>query len=105
MAATGQWQRFDLSAINPKISTQRSTGQRRQHLSKVMFTRPLYGNMAANQQSAYNKTIFTSGRIITSGPYMLALDIQDLRKTYKNKVEALRGVSLQVQRGDFVDTG
>ncbi|MDA3933043.1 MAG: ABC transporter ATP-binding protein [Gammaproteobacteria bacterium] len=32
---------------------------------------------------------------------MLALDIQDLRKTYKNKVEALRGVSLQVQRGDF----
>lgn len=32
---------------------------------------------------------------------MLALDIQDLKKTYKNGVQALRGVSLQVQRGDF----
>ena len=32
---------------------------------------------------------------------MLALDIRDLKKTYKNKVQALRGVSLQVESGDF----
>lgn len=32
---------------------------------------------------------------------MLALDIQDLKKTYKTGVQALRGVSLQVQQGDF----
>ncbi len=32
---------------------------------------------------------------------MLALDIRNLKKTYKNGVEALRGVSLQVERGDF----
>ena len=32
---------------------------------------------------------------------MPALDIQDLRKTYDNGVEALKGVSLQVMPGDF----
>ncbi len=32
---------------------------------------------------------------------MLALDIRDLKKTYKNGVQALKGVSLQVERGDF----
>ena len=32
---------------------------------------------------------------------MLALDIRDLTKTYKNNIQALRGVSLQVERGDF----
>ncbi len=32
---------------------------------------------------------------------MLALEVRDLRKVYSNKVEALKGVSLQVQEGDF----
>lgn len=32
---------------------------------------------------------------------MLALEVRDLRKVYSSKVEALRGVSLQVQEGDF----
>jgi len=32
---------------------------------------------------------------------MQALEVQDLRKTYKNGVEALKGVSLQVSEGDF----
>jgi len=32
---------------------------------------------------------------------MLALDVQDLRKTYGNGVEALKGVSLSVEEGDF----
>jgi ABC-2 type transport system ATP-binding protein len=32
---------------------------------------------------------------------MYALEVQDLRKTYKNGVEALKGVSLQVAEGDF----
>jgi len=32
---------------------------------------------------------------------MLALDVQDLRKTYANGVEALKGVSLSVEEGDF----
>ena len=35
---------------------------------------------------------------MTSTP---ALDIRDLRKTYGNKVEALKGISLQVEPGDF----
>ncbi|HSM99855.1 MAG TPA: ATP-binding cassette domain-containing protein, partial [Rudaea sp.] len=30
-----------------------------------------------------------------------ALEIQDLKKTYANGVEALKGVSLAVQPGDF----
>ena len=30
-----------------------------------------------------------------------ALEIRDLRKTYDNGVEALKGVSLSVQPGDF----
>ena len=33
--------------------------------------------------------------------WMYALEVKDLRKTYKNGVEALKGVSLQVQEGDF----
>lgn len=32
---------------------------------------------------------------------MLALEIHDLKKVYSNKVEALKGVSLKVQVGDF----
>ena len=32
---------------------------------------------------------------------MYALEIDDLRKTYKNGVEALKGVSLAVEEGDF----
>ncbi len=32
---------------------------------------------------------------------MLALDVQDLRKTYANGVEALKGISLSVEEGDF----
>ncbi len=32
---------------------------------------------------------------------MLALEIHNLRKIYSNKVEALKGVSLKVQEGDF----
>ncbi len=32
---------------------------------------------------------------------MLALDVKDLRKTYANGVEALKGISLQVEEGDF----
>ena len=32
---------------------------------------------------------------------MLALDVQNLRKTYANGVEALKGVSLSVEEGDF----
>lgn len=32
---------------------------------------------------------------------MLALDVQDLRKTYANGVEALKGVTLEVEEGDF----
>ncbi len=32
---------------------------------------------------------------------MLALDVKDLRKTYANGVEALKGVSLSVEEGDF----
>ncbi len=32
---------------------------------------------------------------------MLALDVQDLRKTYANGVDALKGVSLSVEEGDF----
>ncbi len=32
---------------------------------------------------------------------MLALDVQELQKTYANGVEALKGVSLQVEEGDF----
>lgn len=31
----------------------------------------------------------------------IALTINDLRKTYKNGVEALKGINLQVQQGDF----
>ena len=30
-----------------------------------------------------------------------ALEITDLRKTYDNGVEALKGVSLRVEEGDF----
>ena len=33
--------------------------------------------------------------------WMHALEVTDLRKTYKNGVEALKGVSLTVQEGDF----
>jgi len=32
---------------------------------------------------------------------MKALEIKNLRKTYKNNVEALRGIDLSVERGDF----
>ncbi len=32
---------------------------------------------------------------------MHALNIQDLRKVYRNKVEAVKGISLQVEEGDF----
>ena len=32
---------------------------------------------------------------------MHALEVKDLRKTYKNGVEALKGISLTVQEGDF----
>ena len=32
---------------------------------------------------------------------MFALEVNNLRKTYRNGVEALKGVSLQVQEGDF----
>ncbi len=32
---------------------------------------------------------------------MYALDIKQLRKTYANGLEALKGISLQVERGDF----
>lgn len=32
---------------------------------------------------------------------MYALEVKDLRKTYNNGVEALKGVSLQVEEGDF----
>lgn len=32
---------------------------------------------------------------------MYALEVNELRKTYKNGVEALKGVSLQVEEGDF----
>jgi ABC-2 type transport system ATP-binding protein len=32
---------------------------------------------------------------------MHALEITDLRKTYGNGVEALKGVSLSVEEGDF----
>jgi ABC-2 type transport system ATP-binding protein len=32
---------------------------------------------------------------------MHALEVTDLRKTYKNGVEALKGISLQVEEGDF----
>lgn len=32
---------------------------------------------------------------------MKALEIKNLTKTYKNKVEALRGIDLSVERGDF----
>ena len=32
---------------------------------------------------------------------MLALEVENLRKTYKNGVEALKGVSLEVTKGDF----
>jgi ABC-2 type transport system ATP-binding protein len=32
---------------------------------------------------------------------MYALEIKDLRKTYKNGVEALKGISLNVEEGDF----
>jgi len=32
---------------------------------------------------------------------MYALEINDLRKTYKNGVEALKGISLKVEEGDF----
>ena len=32
---------------------------------------------------------------------MLALEVKDLRKTYRSGVEALRGISLEVEEGDF----
>jgi ABC-2 type transport system ATP-binding protein len=32
---------------------------------------------------------------------MYALEVNDLRKTYKNGVEALKGISLRVEEGDF----
>jgi ABC-2 type transport system ATP-binding protein len=32
---------------------------------------------------------------------MLAIDIQNLEKTYKNGVQALKGINLQVEEGDF----
>lgn len=32
---------------------------------------------------------------------MYALEVNDLRKTYKNGVEALKGISLKVEQGDF----
>ena len=32
---------------------------------------------------------------------MYALEVNDLRKTYKNGVEALKGISLNVEEGDF----
>ncbi|NNJ64385.1 MAG: ABC transporter ATP-binding protein [Xanthomonadales bacterium] len=32
---------------------------------------------------------------------MYALEVNELRKTYKNGVEALKGISLQVEEGDF----
>jgi ABC-2 type transport system ATP-binding protein len=37
----------------------------------------------------------------TPAPAVPALDIRDLRKTYDNGVEALKGVSLRVAEGDF----
>ena len=33
--------------------------------------------------------------------WMYALEVNELRKTYKNGVEALKGISLQVEEGDF----
>src|SRR3990167_183313 len=33
---------------------------------------------------------------------MLALEIKELRKQYKNGVEALKGINLSVQEGDFI---
>jgi len=32
---------------------------------------------------------------------MYALEVENLRKTYKNGVEALKGISLKVEEGDF----
>jgi len=32
---------------------------------------------------------------------MLALEVKNLRKTYQNGIEALKGISLEVQEGDF----
>lgn len=32
---------------------------------------------------------------------MVALEIEDLRKTYKGGFEALKGISLSVEKGDF----
>src|SRR4249919_313663 len=40
----------------------------------------------------------TESPVATAAP---ALSVRDLRKTYDNKVEALKGVSLDVQPGDF----
>ncbi len=47
-------------------------------------------------------TTLESVNKIASDPYpMYALEINNLRKTYKNGVEALKGVSLTVEEGDF----
>jgi ABC-2 type transport system ATP-binding protein len=45
----------------------------------------------------YNKSLVSPAQPMTSP----ALHVQDLRKTYGNGVEALKGVSLTVQPGDF----
>ena len=36
---------------------------------------------------------------------MYALEIKDLKKTYSNKVEALKGIDLNVSKGDFFFIG
>jgi ABC-2 type transport system ATP-binding protein len=41
----------------------------------------------------YNSILF--------GEFMFALEINQLRKTYKNGLEALKGIDLQVEKGDF----
>jgi ABC-type glutathione transport system ATPase component len=56
---------------------------------------------AANQAPAWRYVTLAAARVVAANPVMNALCVRGLVKTYKNGVQALKGIDLDVAPGDF----